>query len=315
MAIAQTRGTLLSAKAERILFERLIWFVAQQNRLTRIHGLQRRGVFIWDKIMEKGKLIFAILATSLAMSFAICETKLNSFGRISANSNLKSKGGGQKNAPTSRSPSRQNPAAAANWDIASLDTARKVDYLSEIEKDVILEMNKARSDPKKYAETYLVPFAKRFRSDGTYIRKGGTVMLTREGVAAVNECIKEMSAKKPVGILKPAKGLSLAAQGHATSQAEAGQIGHTGTDGSTPFTRIQEYADCRTAGENISYGAKSGLEIVVQLLVDDGVPDRGHRKNIFNPAYTRTGVGYAEGHKAYGTECVITYAGGYQEKN
>lgn len=257
--------------------------------------------------MKTRKLIFAIAAMSLAMSFAICETS----------SNLKSTSGTKKNATSSKSTSKQNPAArdAANWDIAALDTARKVDYLSEIEKDVILEMNKARSNPKKYAELYLVPFAKRFRSDGTYIRKGGIVMMTREGVGAVNECIKEMSAKKPAGILKPAKGLSLAAQGHATSQAEAGQIGHTGTDGSTPFTRIEKYADCSTAGENISYGAKSGLEIVVQLLVDDGVANRGHRKNIFNPAYTRTGVGYAEGHKAYGTECVITYAGGYHERN
>ncbi len=265
--------------------------------------------------MKKLKLIFAIVAMSLAMSFAICETQSKSFGGNSANSNLKSKSGGQKNAQASRPTSRQNPATqdAANWDIASLDTARKVDYLSEIEKDVILEMNKARSDPKKYATLYLVPFAKRFRSDGTYIRKG-VVMLTHEGVAVVNECIKEMSAKKPVGILKPAKGLSLAAQSHATSQAESGQIGHTGIDGSTPFTRIQEYANFRTAGENISYGERSGRGIVIQLLVDDGVANRGHRKNIFNPAFTRTGAGYAEGHQAYGTECVITYAGGYEEK-
>lgn len=271
--------------------------------------------------MKTRKLIFAIISISLSMSFAICETTSNSFGGIFVNSNLKGTGGGQKSAasskPTSRSPAKQNPAAqdAANWDIAALDTARKVDYLSEIEKDVILEMNKARSNPKKYAALYLAPFAKAFRSDGTYVKKGGIVMMTREGVAAVNECIKEMSAKKPVEILKPAKGLSLAAQGHATSQAEAGQIGHIGTDGSSPFTRIEKYADCRTAGENISYGAKNGREIVVQLLVDDGVADRGHRKNILHPAYTRTGVGYAEGHKTYGTECVINYAGGYQEKN
>jgi hypothetical protein len=40
----------------------------------------------------------------------------------------------------------------ANWDIAILDTAANVDYLTGIEKDVILEMNKVRTDPKKYAE-------------------------------------------------------------------------------------------------------------------------------------------------------------------
>ena len=211
--------------------------------------------------------------------------------------------------------SKPNPAIqdTANWDIDSLDTARKVDYLSEIEKDVILEMNKARSNPQKYAELYLVPFAKKFRSDGTYM-KNGVMMLTHEGVAVVNECIKEMSAKKAVGILRPEKGLSLAAQSHATSQAKAGQIGHNGTDGSTTFSRIQKYGVFRAAGENISYGCKDGQEIVMQLLIDDGVKGRGHRKNIFNSAFTQTGVGYAEGHKVYKTECVITYAGGYEEK-
>lgn len=259
------------------------------------------------------KIIFAFVA--LAMLFTSCETLSNLFGGNFFNSNSESESGSQKVTPISKSASKQNPAIrdTANWDIESLDTARNVDYLSEIEKDVILEMNKARSDPKKYAELYIAPFAKKFRGDGTYM-KNGVIMKTNEGVAVVNECIKEMSAKKAMGILKPEKGLSLAAQSHATSQAKTNQTGHKGTDGSSPFTRIQKYGSYRTAGENISYGGKDGQEIVIQLLVDDGVKNRGHRKNIFNSAFTQTGVGYAEGHKLYKAECVITYAGGYEEK-
>ena len=263
--------------------------------------------------MKTKKLIFAL--AMFAIIFTGCETLSNLFGGNSFTSNSQSESGSQKITPISKVTSKQNPAIrdTANWDIDSLDTARKVDYLSEIEKDVILEMNKARSNPKKYAELYLVPFAKKFRSDGTYM-KNGVTMLTQEGVAVVNECIKEMSSKKAVGILGPEKGLSLAAQSHATSQAKTDKTGHNGTDGSTPFTRIQKYGTFRTAGENISYGCKDGQEIVMQLLIDDGVKNRGHRKNIFNSAFTQTGVGYAEGHKVYKAECVITYAGGYEEK-
>jgi hypothetical protein len=49
---------------------------------------------------------------------------------------------------------RQAREDAANWDIPRLDTARGFDYLSETEKETVLEINKVRSDPSKYARLY-----------------------------------------------------------------------------------------------------------------------------------------------------------------
>ena len=68
-----------------------------------------------------------------------------------------------------------------------------------------------------------------------------------------------------------------------------------------------------TAGENIAYGAGDAREIVIQLVVDDGVASRGHRANVFGAAFKYLGVGVGA-HPKYGAVCVQDFAGGYEEK-
>ena len=195
------------------------------------------------------------------------------------------------------------------WDLSVLDTARDVEYMDDIEKDVVLEMNMARTNPKKYAELYIEPRTKKFNG-----KNYGGNLQTNEGVAVVNECIKFMNSQKSLSTLTPSKGLTRAAKDHANSQSLTDKTGHDGTDGSDPFTRMKRYGSYKTAGENISYGSKSAREIVVTLLIDDGVKSRGHRKNIMNKDFKTTGVGFANKHKLYGCECVLDYAGDYTEK-
>jgi uncharacterized protein YkwD len=53
--------------------------------------------------------------------------------------------------------------------------------------------------------------------------------------------------------------------------------------------------------------------VVIGLLVDDGVPSRGHRHNILSADARFAGVGCGH-HTEYGTMCVIDFAGGYRER-
>jgi len=212
-------------------------------------------------------------------------------------------------------PAQTTKSETADWNIAALDTAANVNYLTRLEKDVILEMNKVRTNPKKYAEMYIKPLLGYF--NGNYYSVPGQItIVTEEGASAVNACIAALNRASSVGILTPERGLSLAAKDHAVDQSRTGQTGHNGSNNSTPETRIRRYGSFSgswTLGENIAYGDTSGKDIVCSLLIDDGVPSRGHRTNIMNKDFTQTGVGY-EMHAQYRTSCTITYANGYSSK-
>jgi len=272
-------------------------------------------------------IIFCFVIVSCESIQGIFDSIENSISGISS-SNTSSQ---TSDAPSSSSRSRQSSVTALfiprndpnrrgnpdikNWDIALLDTAADVDYLTGIEKDVILEMNKVRTNPRKYAELYIQPKLRYF-SGLNYSVPGQITILTQEGTTAVNACITALNKENSVGVLTPEKGLSLAAKDHVADQSKTGQIGHDGSDRSTPEIRMRRYGIFNgswTLGENIDYGNTTGREIVCSLLIDDGVPSRGHRTVIMNKAFTQTGAGYGT-HTQYRTSCTITYANGYASK-
>ena len=53
--------------------------------------------------------------------------------------------------------------------------------------------------------------------------------------------------------------------------------------------------------------------MIAQLVVDDGVSSRGHRKNVFGADFSYVGIGVAD-HKVYEKTIVFDYAGGVGEK-
>ncbi len=88
---------------------------------------------------------------------------------------------------------------------------------------------------------------------------------------------------------------------------KTGKIGHKSTDGTKTFVRIKRYAKGGYMGENCAYGPSDPLAIVMQLLVDDGVPSLGHRKTILSSNYKFVGIAI-EPHKKYGHNCVQDFS-------
>ena len=209
-------------------------------------------------------------------------------------------------------PTAAGAATTADDSVSRLDTARGVDYLSAIAKDVVLELNRVRADPKGYAERHLVP--RRSRFDGRVYRMSERVRIrTHEGVAALEEAIEALRGTAPRPVLQPSAALSRAARDHVRDSGPGGRLGHAGSDGSSPRDRIERHGQWQHRfGENIAYGISDAREIVIQLLIDDGVPDRGHRRNILEPGFRVVGTHFGP-HAQYERMLVMDFAGGMAE--
>lgn len=166
-----------------------------------------------------------------------------------------------------------------------------------LEAGVLDEINFARTQPQAYGRL-LAQDAWRSRASGAY-----------DDPAALEEALAFLARQRPEPPLEPDAALDSAALAHAGFQARSGAVGHAGPAGETLGQRLRRHgAFASLMGENIAYGYGAPRQIVQQLIVDSGVPDRGHRANIFNPLYREAGVGCGP-HPTYRVMCVVDFAG------
>lgn len=167
----------------------------------------------------------------------------------------------------------------------------------ELDGGVLDELNFARTQPQAYGRS-LAQEARRTRASAAY-----------DDPAALDEALDFLARQAPVLPLGPDPALDEAALSHAKYQSRAGGIGHAGPGGETLGQRLRRYgAFSSLMGEDIAYGYSDPRDVVRQLIVDSGVPNRGHRANIFNPAYRAAGVGCGF-HPVHRVMCVIDFAG------
>lgn len=145
-------------------------------------------------------------------------------------------------------------------------TATKIRYMSENEKDVLYWLNLARMKPDLFAELYLDPFVKLHNyEDWICCGEGGWGM--QSNVTYLNTLYLQMATMKSLPALQPDEDCYRSAECHATESGKTGYVGHARVNCKSYFS-----------GECCDYGNSKGLDVILNLLIDNGVPSLGHRK-------------------------------------
>lgn len=170
---------------------------------------------------------------------------------------------------------------------SSPSAAKSCSYtITALEKQVLDELNLARTQPAQYA----------------------ALIAQNSNSATAQEAMAELRNLRPLPALSFSQCLARAAQDHVKDIGPKGIVGHDGSDGSNPSTRIQRYVpQLRGYSENISFGMNTGRAVILQLIIDENVPSRGHRKNIFDTKSQSVGISCGT-HAKYQIMCVQDFA-------
>ncbi|MEI6816800.1 MAG: CAP domain-containing protein [Bacteroidota bacterium] len=165
------------------------------------------------------------------------------------------------------------------------------DYMTALENDVIYYTNLARMNPKLFGETYLKKYLDSTKKYDSYS----------------NTLIAELKAMKPLPPFKTDKILYDEAMKHAKDMGKSGKVGHNSSSGTSYLDRVKLLRKTYFGiAENCNYGYSTALDITLGLMIDEGVPDHGHRKNMFHEKLNLLGVSF-QPHKTYGNNCVMEF--------
>jgi len=180
----------------------------------------------------------------------------------------------------------------SQWDKAVLskaNTASMAFYMSPTAKRVIFYMNLCRMDPQLFLKTVLRQYL-----DSNYKHNDSRY---------ATDLIAMLKKIKPREPLKPGFRLFLKARHWAHKTGRSGEEGHGNFDKRFKLLEINHYV-----GENCDYGSRDAITILMDLLIDEGIADVGHRKNILDMNFKRVGVSISK-HKKYGWDCVMDFRG------
>jgi hypothetical protein len=178
---------------------------------------------------------------------------------------------------------------SAEWNDAKYlkcNTAAKVSYMNDEEKEVIYILNLLRANPALFANTVLQKYPD--ENHQGFLRN----------IQEYKSLLDTLRKLKPLELLYPDSLCFVSAQCHAISSGKAGYVGHE-----------RQTKECKDKhlyfGECCDYGHKEPLSILMGLVIDQNVPSLGHRYMCIG-SYGKIGVSI-QPHKVYGNNAVLDF--------
>ena len=189
----------------------------------------------------------------------------------------------------------------------------KVDYNS-IKIALYEELKALRQNPKSYIP--LIEQQMRLIKKNNILKKKDSNLRiqTFEGRTAYEEAINFLEQQVPVSPLNKEVKLSFAAQDLVKDIGERGVVTHKDNKGQFTSERIEKYCEWDfCANEIIEVSSKNPEDILISLLVDDGIKNRADRKALFQDNYNYVGIACGP-HCEYEIVTVFVFAGGIRQK-
>lgn len=176
---------------------------------------------------------------------------------------------------------------------------------SQLESDILKEINRVRSNPQAYAQ---------------WIEDNRTKLpYTPEArrLKVIDEAIRALKSAAPLPQISASPLAYKAAKAHLDEQLPTGQFSHSGKNGDSIDKRLRKVGKLTGAyGENIALmnpeDTVTGERAVLMWIIDDLVSSRAHRKALLDKNYLLTGIAcgkFSESkiYKDY-TVCVADFA-------
>eukprot|EP01114_Cavostelium_apophysatum_P009611 TRINITY_DN2281_c0_g1_i1.p1 TRINITY_DN2281_c0_g1~~TRINITY_DN2281_c0_g1_i1.p1 ORF type:complete len:405 (+),score=102.81 TRINITY_DN2281_c0_g1_i1:99-1313(+) len=182
--------------------------------------------------------------------------------------------------------------------------------LNQEETDLANEINRARQNPREYANILQSDRRPHFNGKGLKIPGTNAILQTTEGVEAVDEAINFLNSVQPLPPFKIALGMTKAARAAVQEVGAKGEFA-----ASRSINKLDDYGTFEVeAVELVSFGTNNSREVVLRFLVGDGNAERTHRKHMYNPDYKCIGVAVGPHQSNFKSMAVINFANGFRDK-